>query len=233
MPTILLSGRKFSYRINHQPTKTFSLRLNSRRSFTVRCHFLTPDFLINNFIRQHSPWIINRSAKFPSIPLLKNLQKLTILDHDYRLTITKSSRDSVVIFDDLQQIYLNSTSLSSSHLNSLLDKKMRPFALKIIKTTLSELKSVFGFKYGSVTVRNQTSRFGSCSSLGNLNFNWQIIFFPADKFRHLLLHELTHLEIKNHSSKFWARLSTYDPSSRQNNLWLRHEGPKHFLIKIM
>lgn len=230
MPTILLSGYQFSYTVNRKLTKSLSLRLKSKHSFTINCHYLTPDFFINNFINSHTDWIIKNSTKFHSAPQIKDLNKITILNLDYQLVITKSLNDSVVIYDDIQKIYINTTSLTSSHLHSLLDKKLRVFALKLIKSKLSELVLQFGFKYGRVSVRNQTSRFGSCSSRGNLNFNWQIILFPSDKFQHILLHELTHLIIKNHSKKFWAQLSLYDPFSRQNNLWLKQEGQKHFLF---
>lgn len=230
MPNILLSGHRFSYTVDRKVIRSLRLRLKSLDSFVVSCHFLTPNFVINKFINDHADWIVKNSHFIQPKKNINTLTNLSVLGVDYQLTITKSAHDSVVIYDDEHQIFINSTSLTSSHLKTLLDKKLRPLALKLIKTSLTELSVQFSFKYGHVSVRNQSSRYGSCSSRGNLNFNWQIIFFPPDKFRHILLHELTHLDIKNHSSKFWAQLSVYDPNSRTNNLWLKKEGNKHFLI---
>ena len=232
MPNILLSNRQFSYEIDRKSIRSLRLRLKSTNSFIVSCHYLTPNFLITKFINDHSSWIIKNSLKIQLKKSLSTLDKLSILGIDYQLLINKSAHDSVVIYDDRHQIYLNTVSTSSSHLHTLLDQKLRPLALKLIKSEINSLALQFGFKYGRISVRNQSSRFGSCSSRGNLNFNWQIIFFPADKFRHILLHELTHLTIKDHSKKFWAQLSLYDPLSRQNNLWLRQVGQKLMIFSL-
>jgi predicted metal-dependent hydrolase len=230
MPNILLSGHRFSYRIERKSIRSLRLRLKSQRSFIISCHFLTPDFIVTKFIKDHSAWIVTKSRLIKTKQPLSSMDKLSILGIDYKLIITKSSHDSVVIYQDLHQIYVNTVSTTSSHLKILLDKKLRPYAFKLIRSSLSGLSDQFGFIYGRVSIRNQKSRFGSCSSRGNLNFNWQIIFFPPDKFRHILLHELTHLAIKDHSSKFWSELSLYDPDSKSNNLWLKHQGSKQFII---
>jgi predicted metal-dependent hydrolase len=230
MPNIRLSGLRFSYTVHRKSTKSLSLRLKSKCSFVVNCHFLTPNFFIVNFINSHTDWILKNASRLQTKTKITDLKKLTILDIDYQLIINKSARDSVVIYEDVQKIYINTVSLTPTHLRSLLDKKLRPLALKLIKTHLSLLSLKFNFKYNHVSVRNQTSRFGSCSSKGNLNFNWQIIFFPLDKFHHILLHELNHLSIKDHSKNFWHQLAVYDPNSHPNNLWLKKEGTKLMLF---
>lgn len=226
MAKILLSGRRYSYTINRKSTSSLSLRLRSATAFVVTCHYLTPQFLITNFINSHVDWILKHSSRFRPSVKISSLKKLSILGNDYQLIISRSVHDSVVIFEEDKKIYLNATSLSSLHLKKLLDHKLRPLALKLINSELQELSRRYSFNYGRVSVRNQTSRFGSCSTRGNLNFNWQIILFPFDQFRHILLHELTHLSIKNHSVSFWRQLTVYDPHARANNLWLRQVGSR-------
>jgi predicted metal-dependent hydrolase len=112
----------------------------------------------------------------------------------------------------------------------LIDSKLRTHALKLINTHLSSFKNQYGFSYRNVSVRNQSSRFGSCSHVNNLNFNWQIIFFPLAQFQHILLHELTHTIVKDHSSRFWSQLAVYDPMWRSHRQWLKKEGSLQFLI---
>jgi len=225
MPNILLSGHKFSYNVERKSIGSLRLRLKSQYSFIISCHLLTPNFVITKFINDHSGWIVKNSRLVKNKKSLSGLTKLFILGINYQLIITKSAHDSVVIYHDHHQIFVNSVFITPSHLRILLDKKFRPLAYRLINTALVDL-SHFGFKYNHVSVRNQSSRFGSCSSRGNLNFNWQIIFFPPDKFRHILLHELTHLAIKDHSKRFWSQLSLYDPDYKSNNLWLKKEGQK-------
>ncbi len=230
METIILNGKKYSYLITKKSISSLRLHLKSSRSFTISCPRLTPKFIITQFINKNSSWIISHSQKIPTKKTLKNLKSIFILEKKYQLVFIKTTRDSVIIYPDVRQIYVNISTDSASHIKQTLEKKLRPFALSLIKSELLLLKKQYGFDYQNVTVRNQSSRYGSCSSRGNLNFNWQIIFFPVDKFRHILLHELTHLKIKNHSKIFWDQLTIYDPNCKTNNLWLKKEGTKLFLF---
>jgi predicted metal-dependent hydrolase len=230
MNTLFLDGKKFSYTIIKKNISSIRLRLQTSHFFIVSCPKLTPNFIITKFINKNSSWIISRSKKIHTKKSIKNLKKLNILDQDYQLFFTKTQLDSVLIFETDRKIYVNISKNTALHIKKVLEKKLRPLALSLIKKELTLLKSDFGFKYNHVTVRNQSSRYGSCSSRGNLNFNWQIIFFPVNKFRHILLHELTHLKIKNHSKFFWDQLTAYDLNCRSNNLWLKKEGTRLFLF---
>lgn len=207
-----------------------SLRIRSRRSFSVSVPHLTPMFFIERFIQDHSDWIIMYSQKIPNKKSLKGLKKIKIVDQEYRIIVTKSKMDSVVIFKEEQNIYANSTSLSDVHLKKLFDIKFRPFALSIIVEELKKLSSEFGFSYNRVTVRNTSSRFGSCSSRNNLNFTWQVILLPYPIFRHILLHELTHTVHHDHSSKFWMHLAACDPDWRSNRRYLKTRAGSHFIV---
>lgn len=230
MALIILNGKKYSYQVSKKAISSIRLRLKSSHSFAISCPILTPKFIINQFIKNNQDWITQHADKIHSQKSIKNLKKLTILDKDYQLIFVKTQSDSVVIYPTEYKIYANVSTITNNHLKKILEKKLRPLALFFIKKELNCLKLQHGFDFQHVTVRNQSSRFGSCSSRGNLNFNWQIIFFPVDKFRHILLHELTHLKIKNHSKTFWDQLSIYDPHCKSNNLWLKHQGTKLFLF---
>jgi hypothetical protein len=230
MALIILDGKKFSYSVVKKNISSLRLKLKSSHSFIISCPRLTPNFVVTHFIKKNTNWIISRSQKITPKKSIKNLKTLSILDKDYQLIFINTARDSVVIYPEKQIIYTNISSTSNSHIKTILEKKLRPFALSLIKKELSLLKKQHDFDYNRVTVRNQSSRFGSCSSRGNLNFNWQIIFFPSQQFRHILLHELNHLKIKNHSKQFWDQLTLYDSNCKKNNLWLKKEGTKLFLF---
>lgn len=230
MRPILLGDKKFNYDINRKAISSIRLRLLTRHSFSVSAPHLTPIFLIEKFIQNNSDWIIDHSQKISTKSKISQLKKLTILDKDYQLEFINTQNDSIIILEPEQKIYANISKPTEMHIKKTFEKKLRPFALKLIKNELRQLSNQFDFEYNNVTVRNQSSRFGSCSSRGNLNFNWQIIFFPIEKFRHILLHELNHLKIKNHSKTFWDQLAIYDPQCKSNNLWLKKEGTKYFLF---
>ena len=230
MATIYFGEKKYSYSIVRKSISSLRLRLKTSKSFIISCPRLTPEFVINRFIKNNQDWIIKHSQKVPAKKMFKNLKKLVILGEDYQLHYINTQRDSVIVSTQDKKIYVNISKDTNKHIKLVLEKKLRPLALKLIKQELDILSLKHNFSFNNVTVRNQSSRFGSCSSRGNLNFNWQIIFFPLDKFRHILLHELNHLKIKNHSSVFWDQLSIYDSDCKFNNLWLKKEGTKYFLF---
>jgi hypothetical protein len=227
MPDIILKNQSFSYRITRKPIRSLRLQITSKNSFSISAPRLLPIFEINRFIKKHSSWIISKSSQIHQPSFLSSLSSLSILDQPYSLIFRQSVKNSLTISSSKKQIIIFTSSLSQSHLSKLFQSYLKPFAKKLIS---SEIKKFTQFSYNRLTVRNQKSRFGSCSSRGNLNFNWQIILFPPDQFRHIILHELVHLHVKNHSKKFWKTLSSLDPNCKANNLWLRRQGTAHYII---
>lgn len=74
---------------------------------------------------------------------------------------------------------------------------------------------VYGFRYAGITIRNQTSRWGSCSSTGRLSFNWKLLLLPERFADYVVVHELCHLAEFNHSRRFWALVGREIPEYRE------------------
>jgi len=78
--------------------------------------------------------------------------------------------------------------------------------------------------YGTVTIRAQKTRWGSCSSRGNLNFNWRLILAPEPVLDYVVIHELAHRKEMNHSAGFWRIVEEIMPDYRQYRGWLKQYG---------
>lgn len=98
-----------------------------------------------------------------------------------------------------------------------------------MKELLEQLNRRYGFSYGRVAIRDQRRRWGSCSSAGNLNFNYKILFLPSALQEYIVTHELCHLAEFNHGPAFWRLVASTVPDYRQRRQHLRRfslEGHK-------
>lgn len=94
-----------------------------------------------------------------------------------------------------------------------------------IEPLLKEFASFYGVSYKRVTIRNQRTRWGSCSSRGNLNFNCLLAAVPDRVVKYVVVHELCHLLEMNHSKAFWAQVSRTVPDYKTDVKWLKENGP--------
>ena len=83
-----------------------------------------------------------------------------------------------------------------------------------------------GITYGRISVRRQHTRWGSCSSKGNLNFNCLLALVPEDVLDYVIVHELCHRKHMNHSPAFWAEVASLLPEYAVSRAWLKTEGIK-------
>jgi predicted metal-dependent hydrolase len=94
-------------------------------------------------------------------------------------------------------------------------------AEEILLPRLRALAEKYGFTYNRVSIRGQKTRWGSCTHNNNLNLNMKILVLPDEIIDYVLLHELVHTRIYNHSRKFWNELSKYVPNAKEMDKRLR------------
>ena len=86
---------------------------------------------------------------------------------------------------------------------------------------LEELAGQYGFIYNKATVRNQKTRWGSCSVKNNISLNIQLMSLPPELIDYVILHELVHTKVKNHSTIFWSTLNQYIENAKLQNKVLK------------
>jgi len=97
-------------------------------------------------------------------------------------------------------------------------------ATQLIPERVKHFAPLVGVTYGRITIRNQKSRWGSCSAKGNLNFNVGLLLAPPEVLDYVVVHELCHRKEMNHSPKFWAEVSKLIPDYKQHEKWLKDNG---------
>lgn len=97
-------------------------------------------------------------------------------------------------------------------------------ALEVLPKRVAYYAKIMGVTYGRITIRNQKTRWGSCSSQGNLNFNCMLMLMPAEIQDYVVVHELCHRKEMNHSPKFWAEVEKVMPDYEKRRQWLKENG---------
>lgn len=97
-------------------------------------------------------------------------------------------------------------------------------ALAVIPEKVRHYAPIVGVDYGRITIRNQRSRWGSCSSKGNLNFNCLLMLLPDDVIDSVVVHELCHRKHMDHSSSFYAEVERVFPEYQKCQKWLKENG---------
>lgn len=103
-------------------------------------------------------------------------------------------------------------------------RAMADEAMRIIPPKVAVYAKKIGVTYGRVTIRNQKTRWGSCSSKGNLNFNCYLMRAPEEILDYVIVHELCHRLEMNHSPAFWAHVEAALPDYKERRAWLRKHG---------
>lgn len=102
-----------------------------------------------------------------------------------------------------------SAGTSGTHKDFLLNKSK---ALHLVRDKIAKLNAVYGFKHGKVSIKNMTSRWGSCSKKGNLNFNYKMVYLADELAEYIVAHELSHLSQMNHGRNFWKLVASTIPN---------------------
>jgi len=92
---------------------------------------------------------------------------------------------------------------------------MKTKALQLATSRLKHFNQHYGFIYNKISIRNQQTRWGSCSSKGNLNFSYRIMLLSSEQSDYIIVHELCHLGEMNHSAKFWKLVERTVPEYKK------------------
>jgi predicted metal-dependent hydrolase len=102
----------------------------------------------------------------------------------------------------------------------------RTRARELVSARADEEAEHLGVTYLRIRIGGQRTLWGSCSPGGTLSFNWRLVLAPAAALDYVVVHELCHLRVPNHSPRFWALVESRRPNWREQRAWLRAHGPE-------
>lgn len=179
--------------------KTLAIQINPDLSVTVRAPMYAPQSDIERILREKEGWI------------QKHIEKIR----------EQEANKKEIQGESVKSEYLTSEYLTNEEIKKLADK-----ALQHIPKRVSYFAKQIDVTYGKITIRNQKTRWGSCSSKGNLNFNCLLMLTPSEVIDYVVVHELCHRKEMNHSVAFWAEVEKVLPDYKEQVKWLKENGGK-------
>ncbi len=113
---------------------------------------------------------------------------------------------------------------ASADLRTAVEKHLRQLAARELPTRVQELAALHGIEVSRISVRNQISRWGSCSRRGTISLNWRLIQTPVFVRDYIVLHELAHRRQMNHSNRFWQEVERLCPDYPLAESWLKQNA---------
>ncbi len=226
--TILLLDHQIPYgvRISKRATR-YHISI-SEKGVEVVLPLGIPIEKAESFLCKNSIWVlthwekISRRVRHADMPVLP---ANTILYRGYptplRLTADPSLRSRAVIEfrGNFVQIRVPShvVRIPKNAVSSWLTSEART----LITQRVALLSAEFHLHPKQISIRNQRTRWGSCSTSRTLSFNWRLIMVPADVLDYVIIHELSHIDEPNHSVRFWLLVAARCPAYKKHRLWLK------------
>ncbi|MBN1216308.1 MAG: M48 family metallopeptidase [Candidatus Lokiarchaeota archaeon] len=234
--TIDLGDNSITYNIIRTNRKTVGISVKPNGLVIVRVPYQLDLDKINTIIYKKRQWITkviekNKQVILPdplkdeiisgNTFLLKN-KLITLKIYPIEQKYPKISFSSRVL-----NIYINKNLSKKERfekIKQILVKWYKKKALNVIKNRIGKYLKYLDDKPKEIKVRDYKIRWGTCTSDKRLIFNWRIIMAPVDVIDYVIVHELAHIEVPNHSTKFWNKVESLFPDYKKMKEWLKFNG---------
>jgi predicted metal-dependent hydrolase len=191
----------------------------------------TPLSKAPELMRNHADWLLHHlsrlersKAKYNQNQLPQGTILLEGIPHQVKTNYQGRAQPSLKILAAERILELTVPQGRSNPLHMLeaiLQKQSRVKLKKLVRQRASQLK----LQFTNITIRDQRTRWGSCSSKGTISLNWRLIMAPPEVLDYVIVHELSHLVEHNHSKRFWLLVQQNCPNFNEFRLWLKVNGP--------
>ena len=207
------AARRMTLRVS-QATGEITLTLPERADFAAG----------RTFAENHGGWIAARMAKRPRPGLFEPGQSIPLRGVPHRIVHWSKARGLTQATRDADGAPVIAVAGDAAHVSRRVKDFLRKLALEDIEKAVRRHTATLGISARKITIRDTTSRWGSCSSQRDLSFSWRLILAPSPVLDYLAAHEVAHLREMNHSHRFWALTHKLCPHTEEAEAWLKRHG---------
>ena len=176
------------------------------------------------FAQKHGGWIAARLGRLPEALRFAHGIAVPLRGVPHRITHRRGARGTVWTETDSDGLRLLCVAGEAPHINRRIGDFLRREAKRELEAASLRYASELGVSIRRVSVRDQASRWGSCSTAGVLSYSWRLILAPGFVLNYLAAHEVAHLVEMNHSVRFWRLVRRLFPDHERAKVWLDVHG---------
>lgn len=219
--------------VKRSKRKTACLRIQPDGSVEVRGPYLMSDAFVRSFVESKAEWIIQKRkevAKYQSKKLTHTYQsgdKFLYLGQEYVLALVAAGRKRVELdrmTECENRLILYTTSFEPKAIEKQVKEWYKKQATGYIASRVHYFSAMISEIYTGIVMENRKGRWGSCSSKGELTFNWRLIMAPPEIIDYVVVHELCHLKHMDHSPVYWKAVGSILPDYKARREWLKENG---------
>jgi predicted metal-dependent hydrolase len=212
-------------RLVHSRRKTIALVIERDGSLTVRAPLHMTEAHIRSFVESHAEWIAKNQARarvaLPSSPKrYAEGETFLFLGQSYPLTIVPRQRTPLVFKEELFRLAKSAQPVAEEVFVRWYKEK----ATLLLFERVLILAAKYNFRFQKIRITSARTRWGSCSSSGTLSFTYRLVMAPLEVVDYVVLHELVHTQVRNHSKTFWNKLGRLMPDYKKRLAWLKKNG---------
>jgi predicted metal-dependent hydrolase len=202
--------------------RKLTIRVDGQGQVIVTAPHRVPKYRIAEFVESARDWIDKQKAVQTKKPTLLSTARALYFGKEYAIKVSQSQDGSVKVGKEV--IIVSPLTLSSSAVLSLLSTWLKARSIEYVTKRVYELSDQMKLPFNNLVFKQQKTRWGSCSSQKNLNFNWKLIHAPKEVIDYVIIHELAHLAHMNHGKHFWELVAQHDPDHPHHRRWLERYG---------
>lgn len=212
-------GDYFLFFYKKSRTKSIRLRFDKKRNLILTAPWYCRKEKALEFARKNFAWIQKQFEHKVALKQFCNNDTITLLGETYIVCHDKTHKGGVEVCKD-KLIVGGEASFIHRRITDYAKKRLYFY----IQPKLFEMAAILGEKPGKITLRNTSSRWGSCSAKKSMNFCWKLAFAPLFVIDYIAAHETAHLKEMNHSSQFWQTVAQLNVQQAEAQIWLRKHG---------
>lgn len=214
--------------------RTVRIRVAAADRLEVAAPLGFADAEVAALLRTRAAWIARQLDKLATVaasPLNAAVEpgaELLYLGRPRRLTVLSGSTARAAVALEEERLFVHLPAGPAEERDAALTAALRRWYAEQARAVLTERTTywagVLEVRPQRISIREQKSRWGSCSSRGNVNYNWRVVMAPPEVVDYLVIHELCHMRAPNHSAVFWELVAQADPGYKEHRKWLRGHG---------